>query len=293
MMKTIKSSFFNIDKDDKLLYLNKCVVCHLPKENDLRAEALKREGAVFECAYQRKFDESVLVLEPHPDDFALSALAYTIGKYNASVLNVFTKTTLKYFPWIDRIKLNSSEYEKIRLEESHMVIEKILNQKFSSLMEKSMRLVNEKENAIEARILDAVKKELNSDEKLSIIMVPMGVGEHPDHLAVHDAMMNNYSEFNNYKIILYPEYPYLRSKKQYYNRMQFINEHYVIEPIVVDVEKYINIIVDCISGYKSQINDVNRDQMLAIVREDCWAVAQDYDTEKLSFVFYEVKGVKK
>lgn len=291
-MKTIISKFYSIDEDQKLLYLNKVLICELPKDENLKKEILIKEGVLLRCTQFKKFDESVLVLEPHPDDFALSALAYTIGRYNANVLNIFTKTTLKYFPWMNKIELSAIEYEKIRLEESSMVVKSMLNQKFKSLKEKSMRITKKKNQLIESEIFNAVNNELECDKALLTLMVPMGVGEHPDHLIIYNTIMNNYDKFKNYKILLYPEYPYSRCKKKYYDRMKFINDHYIVKPIIVNIEDYLDNIVDCISAYKSQFDDINRNQMLAIVREDSWAIAQDYNSDKLSYVFYEVMGVK-
>lgn len=291
-MKTMKSKFYNIDENNDLLYLNKFTICKLPKERSIKNDILKKEGVILNCPQFKKFNNSVLVLEPHPDDFVLSVLAYTIGRYNANVLNIFTKTTLKYFPWIEHIKLDENQYEKLRIEESQMVIEQMLNQKFNTLREKSMRITDKKSIFVENEIFDGVMTELKKDNSISDIMVPMGVGEHPDHLITHNTMMKFYNKLDNYKIILYPEYPYSRCKKNYCDRLNFINQQYIVKPIVVDIESSLNYIVDCISAYKSQFVDINRDQMLALVREDCWAISQDFNKEKLSYVFYEIIGVR-
>lgn len=291
-MKTIISKFYNIDENNNLLYLNTATICKLPKEKSIQNDILRREGVILNCPQLKKFNESALVLEPHPDDFVLSVLPYIIKKCNATILNVFTKTTLKYFPWIDKIKLDEKQYEKIRIEESYMVIEKMLNQTFTTLKEKSMRITDKPTDVVETNILNAINIILKDNNSISKIMIPMGVGYHPDHLIIHDAILKNYDRFNNYKMILYPEYPYSRCKRQYNNRLKFIQQNYIIKPILIDVEEHLNDIVDCISAYKSQFNDINRDQMLALVREDCWAISQDFNREKLSYVFYEIVGVK-
>ena len=38
------------------------------------------------CDYQLQ-ENDIIIIEPHPDDFALSALAYAIGTYNMTVFD--------------------------------------------------------------------------------------------------------------------------------------------------------------------------------------------------------------
>ena len=47
--------------------------------------------------------------------------------------------------------------------------------------------------------------------------------------------------------------------------------------------------VNAVSVYRSQYDDINKIQMLAIIREDCRAIAQEYNKESLSLVYYEVE----
>lgn len=292
MKKTIFSPFYTINSKNELKYLDKYKICNLPSENEIMEDILKKEGAIL-CSYQnKKYDNTVLVLEPHADDFALSALAYCIDRFNIEVLNVFSKTTLKYFPWIDKIELTSHEYEKLRLSESKLVVEKMLNQKFISLKEESVRITNKKLDYIESLITTNIETKLKSNKSIYTILVPMGIGNHPDHIIVYDAIMNNYKKFNNYNIILYPEYPYARCKKDYRERFNKIANQYKLNPLLIPIEDKVDIIADCISAYKSQFDDINRDQMYAIIKEDSWAISQEYDVDKLSLVYFEVEDVK-
>lgn len=292
MKKTIFSPFYTINSKNELKYLDKYKICKLPSEKEIMKEILKKEGVLLSCYKNKKYDNTVLVLEPHSDDFALSALAYCIDKYSVEVLNVFSKTTLKYFPWIDKIKLTSNEYENLRLCESNLVIEKILNQKFISLREESVRITNKKLEDIEKQIINSIEKLLKTNQSIDTILVPMGIGNHPDHIIVYNAIMNNYSKFNNYKIILYPEYPYARCKKSYIERFNKISNTYKLNSLLIPIEDKVDIIADCISAYKSQFDDINRDQMLAIIKEDSWAISQEYEIDKLSLVYFEVGDVK-
>ena len=93
MKKTIFSPFYTINSKNELKYLDKYKICKLPSEKEIMKEILKKEGVLLSCYKNKKYDNTVLVLEPHSDDFALSALAYCIDKYSVEVLNVFSITT--------------------------------------------------------------------------------------------------------------------------------------------------------------------------------------------------------
>ena len=291
MKKTIFSPFYTVNSKNELEYLNRYKICKLPSEKEIMETILKKEGVLLSCYKTKKYDNTVLVLEPHADDFALSALAYCIDRYNVEVLNVFSKTTLKYFPWIDKIKLTSDEYEKLRLRESNLVIERILNQKFISLKEESVRITNKEIEYIENQIIKNVENILKTNLSINTILVPMGIGNHPDHILVYNAIMNNYNRFKHYNIILYPEYPYARCKKNYFERFNIINNKYKLNSLLISIEDKVDLIADCISSYKSQFDDINREQMFALIKEDSWAISQEYEVDKLSLVYFEVEDV--
>ena len=120
---------------------------------------------------------------------------------------------------------------------------------------------------------------INKD-KIDTIMIPMGVGNHPDHIIVYNSILNNKELFKDYKIIIYPEFPYSRNRKDYYERLHIVEKDNNISPINVDIDNKLETLADIITIYRSQFDDINRNQMLAIIREDARAK---------SFVYYEVK----
>lgn len=46
--------------------------------------------------------------------------------------------------------------------------------------------------------------------------------------------------------------------------------------------------INAISVYKSQFDDIDKNQMLAIVRDDGRAVATEYNNEHISLVYYKI-----
>jgi len=292
MKKVILSPFYTITSNE-LLYLDKYKITNLPLNEGIKKQILRDEGVLFNEIDRIDKKDTILVLEPHPDDFALSALGYSLNRYNAIILNIFSKMNLDSFTWKDNISISQKEYEKLRLDESKLVIKKILKQKFLSLKEKSMRITNKDANYVTQKITNNVDKIISTTNTIDTILVPMGIGEHPDHMIVYDAIIEKYSIDKHIKVILYPEYPYARCKKDYNNRTKQINKKYKIKPIVVNIEPNIDILADAISAYKSQFDDINRNQMLAIIREDTRAITKEYNKDSLSLVYYEIERKEK
>ena len=291
MKDNIMSPFYSI-KDNRLFYLKEYEICKLPVEDEIKKKILIDEGVLLEKTKILPQDEIALVLEPHPDDFVLSALGYTLNRYNVIVGNIFSKTNINSFTWINSISINEYEYEELRIKESILSIQTLLHQEFISLFEESLKISQKSYNDIGKRILGFVKRILK-ENSIDVIMIPMGIGNHPDHLIVYDTIMDNKEIVKNKKIILYPEYTYARSKKSYIERLKEIENKYSLNKVIINVnEEKINVFSNAISAYRSQFDDINKNQMLAIIREDYRALAQENSRNKEVAVYYEVKGRK-
>lgn len=288
----IYSPFYSI-KNNKLLYLDSYEIFELPKEEKIKKRLLIEEGALLEKTYIKQQKKSALILEPHPDDFALSALGYTLNQYNAIVGNIFTKTDINNFPWKNYINITQNQYEKLRIEESILSIERLLNQRFITMAKESLRITKEREEYIEKQIIVFTKRVLE-ENNVDTLIVPMGIGEHPDHLITHNSILNDKNIMQKVKIILYPEYPYSRSKKNYIDRINELESRYNLNKIIINIdENKMNIIANAISAYRSQFDDINRQQMLAIIREDYRSIAQENNQIQEAMVLYEYIGEKK
>lgn len=293
MKKEINLPFFSAE-NDKLTYLDRYTICDLPKEENIKKMFLKQYGAIIEKDINTNVDKTieVLVLEPHPDDFALSAMGYIQENMNVTVLNIFSKMKIDSFTWSEHIDINEKEYESLRLLESKIAIQDILNYDFISLKEESTRITKRTIQEIKKSIIEAVKKILE-EKKIDIIMIPMGIGKHLDHLCIYEAIINEYVNLNiDSTMILYPEYPYARCKKSYIDRLKEIYEVFDLKENIVNIETKLQDIVNVISIYKSQFDDINKEQMLAIVREDGRAISTEYNKENVSLVYYKIDGRK-
>jgi len=103
--------------------------------SDLMNQILFNEGILIQKRIIKKnpeIREKILVIEPHPDDFALSASGYVLnamsGGASVTVLNIFSKTSVTKFPWHEKITISNKQYEKLRIQESLIAVEQYLGE---------------------------------------------------------------------------------------------------------------------------------------------------------------------
>ena len=76
--------------------------------------------------------------------------------------------------------------------------------------------------------------------------------------------------------------------------MKEIENKYILNKVIIDAdEEKIDVLANAISAYRSQFDDINKNQMLAIIREDCRALAQENNQDNEVLVYYEIKGEKR
>lgn len=212
-------------------------------------------------------NEHILVVEPHLDDFALSASGYVINEINhgatCHVLNIFSRTNEDYFTWKDKKFISREIYESIRLEEAKFAIHLLLSSEFSSLHKTSLNLNSTFDSAdIVNKILSITK-----NESITQILFPIGIF-HKDHLAIYSVAKKLCTLLNNrIKIVFYEDYPYSNNKIAYSAAVQRFKGDFDVKEVYVAVNDFFEEMVDLMIAYRSQFNDLNRKQMQAIMRE--------------------------
>ncbi len=114
MKEYIYSPFYSIFNSN-LLYLNQYKICELPNEKLIKQKILEEEGVILYKVKKEVINGNnrILVLEPHPDDFALSAMGYIEDGQEVTVLNIFSNMNLNSFTWNEYITITEDEYEEI------------------------------------------------------------------------------------------------------------------------------------------------------------------------------------
>ena len=309
----IKLPFFKT-KNDFVVYLNEYKYLSLKGvqlNSDLRDQILFNEGILIQKRIIKKNTEileRILVIEPHLDDFALSASSYALNAMpcgaSITVLNIFSKTSVTNFPWRQKITISNKQYEKLRIQESLIAVEQYLGEKFESFRLSSPTLsghietyqekYNQDEliNNLTKRLIKKIRK-----EKISTVLCPMAVRYHVDHSITFEAVLKTYKLLKqSFKLIIYEDMPYARDKTAYFSRLKQIKKNITTEDIYISNEEYLEIIADLIIIYRSQFDDVNRQQMLAIIKEDFRATSSNKraDSKKMEFSqhYFKVKSLK-
>lgn len=236
-----------------------------------------------------KRSERLLVIEPHPDDFALSASGYVLSCLSqgasCTVLNIFSRTSIEKFPWRDKVKISESQLESLRLQESRIAVEEYLGENFESYrLPLSALRVNRKtfvtkhnEEELVDELAARLSKKIN-DEHFDIILCPLAIQGHVDHLVTFDALIKVYKSLDSkIEFIFYEDFPYSKNKKAYYSRLDTIQKIVAIEAFYVSVDRYLDIMADLVIIYRSQFDDINRNQMLAIIRENLRTTSASYN----------------
>ncbi len=309
----INLPYFEI-KNDSIFYLGQYEYLSLKKSSlsgKLKKKILADEGVVVhkKAIQNVNITKKILVVEPHPDDFALSASGYALEGLaegaSLSILNLFSRTSITNFPWFEKIVISETQYEELRLQESKIAIEEYLGSKFNSLklslasVRGNNRTFSKKhsEDELVDQIALALIKKI-STEKIDVVLCPMAIQGHIDHLVAFAATIKAYRQIKQkIDLIFYEDMPYARNKSVYAKRIKQLKLSMDLEKFYIPTEPYLETIADLIIIYRSQFDDIKRTQMLAIIKEDFRATANDYNSKNIKKVefaqrYHKLKGLK-
>lgn len=258
--------------------------------------------------YQWQFDEGIivepprfieiseganlLIVEPHPDDFALSASGLVLSELakggSCDVVNIFSRGSVQNFPWHEQINISQDELEQLRIAESRFAVESYLGQSFSSYRLPMASVRGNEETFGDQHYEPELAKNIGerllahiTETEPDIVLVPAAIQGHKDHLIVFDAAMQAREETRGeQRFVLYEDYPYARNKVAYAARLAVIHEMTGLECFYIDVKPHIGHMTDLAIIYRSQFDDINRTQMLAILQQDTRATAAEATSER-------------
>jgi len=292
--KVIRLPFFNI-KNKNIYYLDKYKYLNLRNSTlseTLKSKVLIDEGIIVDkksINKKIKNPKNILVIEPHPDDAVLSAgalvLKYISNGSKIIVLNIFSRTSINNFAWKDKLKLSEDDLEHLRITESQIAIEKYLGATFVSLGLPLSTLRGKKifsNSNKEKKLTDNISKivvDTIMKNKIDIVVGPSAIQVHIDHLVTYDAIINAYaSSKQHFNLILYEDIPYSRNKFEYSERIKNIQTQLKFDYIYLSVTRdKLDIMADLAIIYRSQFDDINRKQMLSLIKEDLRANAYSYN----------------
>jgi len=306
-------------KGDDIIFLDKYKYFvagdNFKLSNTEKINFLLNEGVIIRKRIKqvanKKCKDKILIIEPHPDDFVLSASGFVLDKEwrDVKVMNIFSKTLVANFPWSDKFFINESEFEKIRMKESSFAIEQYFEFKFESLR---LPLAQKRgyENNFHARktksepcLVEMLSKKIvNEMEKnnYDVLLCPLGVKKHVDHIVAFEACTLAYEKIkkqkNNFQVVFYEEYPYARNKRLLLERLEYVRSFFKLKKIIVKVNDYLQLINDSIMIYRSQFDNINSKQMLEVIKRDFEIVAieegnSENDKGNLFQRYYEIEKI--
>lgn len=224
-------------------------------------------------------------LEPHPDDTALSSSGYVMSSLEAGeaceIVNLFSRTAIERFPWQGKVIITEEQFEALRLQESRIAVKEFLGQRFTSLRlplasKRGYREIFADKHEDQGLVRRVGETLVNTIVELDAktVLSPLAVQGHIDHLVTFDVgMFIKRALGHRIELLLYEDYPYTRNKEAYSRRLQTVMAECQLQEEYVAVDAYLDRMADMAIIYRSQFDDINRDQMHALMREDLRATA--------------------
>lgn len=280
---------------NKIIFLDKYKYFVANKNSTLnyagKIDFLLNEGVIIRKRAKKKIGKrgghKILVIEPHPDDFALSASGFVLNKKyrDVKVLNIFSKTLAVNFPWGNKFLIDEDDFETMRIRESEIAIKQYFGLNFESLRLPLAQKRGHRNNFCtqkiksEGALVKVLSQKFTNEIKrhnYDILLCPLGVQNHIDHIVAFEACILAYKKIskqnNKFKLIFYEEYPYARNKKSLFERLKYLNTFLKLEKTFVDVSNHLQTINNAIMIYRTQFDDINSEQMLNLIEKDFQAV---------------------
>lgn len=163
-----------------------------------------------------------IFISPHFDDicFSMDGLLQNLKEYKKTMINIFTKSyyirrmSMPYSNQLERMELIS----EIRRNEDAIFCSNYnitqINLEFFEASTKSIVNKQQDNDSIYKRLVEII----DFDEE-QLIFIPMGIGNHEDHLQIFNIFKNIVSEKTRTKFVIYEDLPYAHVRNDRYLRI--------------------------------------------------------------------------
>ena len=200
--------------------------------------------------YKRHINK-ILVIEPHPDDGVYSA-GGTLSKLNKMRCKIFGACLFS----------NTGDNSNARHMEEQIIYKEYFSSEvfFGELLDAPLRgyIFNDENDTIDFDIntFILVRKKLKNiilDIEPDIVIGPMGIGFHIDHLITRIALLDLWKKNRTFQLQLYEDYPYCNKDKYHYIKaVHDVSQKVMLEPIYYDITHQIDEKVNLHMIYQSQ-----------------------------------------
>jgi hypothetical protein len=282
-----KHPHFKVE-NDQLLYLGIPII---KERMPLSKKTLIEYGSLIpfkRIIPNKRFNNKIVVVEPHPDDAVLSIGGHIINLLKegncVELLNVFSKSTVATLQYNNLLKLNDEIYTQIRLEESDFVVKQLLHSEFNSLNQEvalkrgHKSIFNSQPTSLDKKISELLIDILLEKVKdgANHLIFPMGVKGHIDHSVCYLTGLRMTQILDkNVKILFYEELPYSRNKFAFHKQLIELGKRLNISPIYSNIDSNIEQKVSMVLGYRSQNIQTNRNEIECEVKRDSRTVQEE------------------
>lgn len=163
-----------------------------------------------------------IFISPHFDDicFSMDGLLQNLKEYEKTIINVFTKSCYirrMLMPYSDQLKRMELISEIRKNEDAVFCDNHNISQINLGFFEASTKsIINKKQDndLIYKKLIEII----NFDEE-QLLFIPMGIGNHEDHLQIFDIFKNIVNKKTQTKFIIYEDLPYAHVKNDRYLRI--------------------------------------------------------------------------
>ena len=254
-------------------------------------EALKSRGILY-CIYNQVIKKElcnnhIMIIQPHCDDFVFSCGA-TIAKeqsisqgFQALVVTAFSKYSFLNCPWRDKTNMSDRDYSNLRLIENELCSNDLnLALMYMNLEDAGKRSKNadnlfahnrlyRSDQHMEDVVVQKLKLLFSEDCSPIKIYIPFAIGQHRDHLIVHNAAMKLIQDINyTGQVFLYEDYPYCDNGRYiYWERLHQLSKLYNITPVYNTVDDVLCKKINLFNYFRSQIKQSNIKEIKKIVNQ--------------------------
>lgn len=275
-------------EDGRCIFLNTYTITYIseiPNKYDLNK--LNNEGAFLPdlkiCPIV-KSNKTSLIIEPHPDDLVLSCTGLVLERLRAGdrvySLTCFPKTSLKTFPWYDKIPITQEEYDRIRLNEHQIALGVIdvglVNLNLEGGLRRGYNSIYDPLRTDDCVLIHSLTHSIRTAlDSLSVseLIVPLAIKNHIDHMLALQASKPLFNHIES--VIFYEEYPYCSDRRATSNSISSLQTTHRLKPFFISVTSTIATKATLAMLYRTQFDDVDKSYMEARFRDLAQIVAEE------------------
>lgn len=232
-----------------------------------------------------------IAIQPHSDDIAFSCGGFVRHLINrmdikVDILTVFSSQRYFGSSWSHIFSISDLEYQELRRMEDDLFSRytgcglSYLEYKDANLRSKISVLAKTGLLRQDLQIKASLKNDFRDiflKLRPKIILLPLAIGLHRDHLIVNEACMELLEELTFIEsVYLYEDYPYCNMGRYlYFSRLHEVCKEYRLRHLYVDIQEYLLLKSLGINFYRSQLYNLSLKNIQNEIKKTALAVTYE------------------